>query len=547
MAGGKLPPRQKMIGMMYLVLTALLAMNVSKDILNAFVTVNNGLEKTKHNFADKNNDQYGRFSASFAENKAKFGPGYNKAQSVKTEADALVEHIDVMKVKIIAGIEPEFTEDQLRGKNEVGEDTILNLKYVKVKDNYGFSTQMLVGSDPVKPKTGEFTALELKDKMISFKDNLEKLIPADSPIRRSLDDTYTFEEKVTAGGNTENWPSYNFYHVPAAATITLLTKMQTDVRAFESDVVKYLYGSADELTYKFTGLAPAVIPHSNYIVKGDTFTAEVFLAAFDTTMSPNIYLGSAYDSVAKKITGDDMMTVDVRQGRGTIKIPTNSLGIKTYKGLIDFKGPKGDIEHYPYEIEYQVAAPSTTISATKMNVFYIGVPNPVDIAASGVAKDKVSAAISSGSISKSGDGWVVNVKSAGKVNVSVSAEVDGSRKSMGSMEFRVKKIPTPIAEIAGKNSGAIPKGRLAVTSGIVAQMEDFLFDVRVVVSDFKFVYTQANGLSKEIPVKGPRFNETIKNIIRRIKPGSRVTFEEIHATMPDGERRKLGSVVLKVV
>jgi hypothetical protein len=147
----------------------------------------------------------------------------------------------------------------------------------------------------------------------------------------------------------------------------------------------------------------------------------------------------------------------------------------------------------------------------------------------------------------SGDGWVVNVKTQGKATINVSAEVDGSRKTMGSMEFRVKRIPTPIAEIGGKSSGAIPKMKLAGTAGIIAKMENFEFDVRVVVSGFKFVYTQANGLSKEVPVKGPRFNAQMKKILRGIKPGSRVTFEDIKATMPDGEQRKLGSIVLKAV
>ena len=176
MAGGKLPPRQKMIGMMYLVLTALLAMNVSKDILNAFVTVNDGLVNTKHNFSDKNSDQYGRFEASYNENKTKFGKTWQEAQSVRKMSDEIVSYVDDMKVRIIAGIEPEATIENAIGKNEVGEDTVLNLKYVKVKDNYLFSTQMLVGSEPSSPKEGEYSALELKSKLIGYKNNLEKLI-----------------------------------------------------------------------------------------------------------------------------------------------------------------------------------------------------------------------------------------------------------------------------------------------------------------------------------------------------------------------------------
>lgn len=547
MAGGKLSPRQKMIGMMYLVLTALLAMNVSKDILNAFVTVNDGLEKTKHNFKEKNNDQYDAFLASYNENQTKVKPFYDKAIAVKKVADEVVSYIDEIKVEIIAGIEPTISKESAIGKNEFGEDTIVNLMQVKVKDNYLFSTNLLVGGDNANPKTGPLSAMELKGKMEVFRDEvLSKLDDQNGALATSIKETFTFEEKQNASGVVENWPSYNFYGVPAAATITLLTKMQTDVRNAESDLIKYLYSSVDAASFKFNKLESAVISPSNYIIRGDTFFAEVFLAAFDSTVNPGIMLGEAYDTVNNVVTGDTI-PVEVKNGKGYVKIPTSSLGDFTYSGVINFKAPNGSINHYPFKTSYQVAAPSTTISATAMNVFYIGVDNPVDIAASGVAKDKVSASISNGSITKSKEGWVVRVKKPGKAKVSVTAEVDGERKSMGAMEFRVKKIPTPVAEIAGKNSGSVPKNKLASTAGIIAKMENFEFDVRVVVSSFKFVYTQANGLSKEIPVKGPRFNDTVKKILRGIKPGSRVTFEEIKAKMPDGELRKLGAVVLKAI
>jgi len=545
MAGGKLPPRQKMIGMMYLVLTALLAMNVSKDILNAFVTVNSGLENTKNNFKDKNDDQYNRFSNQYNENKVKFGDGWAKAQKVQALANEIITYIDDIKVEIIAGVQPEVTIETARGKNQYGVDTILDLKYVKVKDNYLIPTQILVGSEPSNPKTGEHSAMELIDKLTAYKVLLEEYIPKDSPLQNSLEETYKFEDRVSPGGNVENWPSWNFYSVPCAATITLLTKMQTDVRAFESDVVKYLFGAADELTYKFTGLAPAIIPHSNYVIAGDTFTAKVFLAAFDTTMSPEILLGEGYDSTTNKITGDEI-AINVVKGNGYIKIPTRSQGLFSYKGVINFKGPKG-MENYPYEINYQVAAPSTTISATAMNVFYIGIPNPVDIAASGVPKDKIAATVSGGSISKAKDGWIVNVKTPGAAIVSVSAEIDGNRQKMGSMEFRVKKIPTPVAKIAGQNSGTINKNKLRAQLGIIAEMENFEFDVRVTVSEFKFAYVGANGLSREIDVDGPSFDSGLKNILGSLRSNTRVSFENIKVIMPGGEVRRLSPIVFKVI
>ena len=547
MAGGKLSPRQKMIGMMYLVLTALLAMNVSKDILNAFVTVNDGLEKTKNNFKDKNDDQYARFEASYNENQDKVGKYWNNAKKVREQANQVVNYIDQIKVEIIAGVQPDIPKEQIMGKDEYGRDTILNLMNVKVKDNYLVPTNILVGGDNSNPKEGEYSALELKSKLESFRDQLVGILPSESAIAKSLQETFKFEEKKNASGVVENWPSYNFYGVPTAATLTLLTKMQTDVRNAESDVVKYLYSDVDAASFKFNKLEAAVISPSNYVITGDTFRAEVFLAAFDSTQNPVISIGEEFDSTTMAVVGDTL-PLEIRDGKGYLKIPARTIGDYNYSGVIKIKNPSTkEYNPYYFDFDYKVASPSTTISATAMNVFYIGVDNPVDIAASGMPKDQIQASISNGSISKSKEGWVVRVTKPGKAVVNVAATLDGERKNMGSMEFRVKKIPTPTPEIAGKSSGSVNKNQLANTAGIIAKMENFEFDVRVVVDSYMFTYVAANGLSREVNVKGPRFTDEVKNILRRIKPGSRVTFENIKAKMPDGELRKLPPVVLKAI
>ncbi|MEQ8909107.1 MAG: gliding motility protein GldM [Vicingaceae bacterium] len=547
MAGGKLSPRQKMIGMMYLVLTALLAMNVSKDILNAFVTVNDGLEKTKRNFKDKNDDQYSRFEASYNENKEKVGKNWNQAQTVRSEANAVIDYIDQIKVEIIAGVEPSIPKDQIMGKNEFGEDTILNLMNVKVKDNYLVPTEILVGGDNANPKSGEYSALEIKSRLESFRDKMTNMLPAESALSKAITETFQFEEKRNASGVVENWPSYNFYGVPTAATLTLLTKMQTDVRNAESDVVKYLYADVDAASFKFNKLEAAVISPSNYVITGDTFRAQVFLAAFDSTQNPKIKIGERLDTNTNEIVGDTL-PLEIKDGKGYLKIPAKTVGEYNQAGVIQIKNPSTkEYNPYYFDFDYKVASPSTTISATAMNVFYIGVDNPVDISAAGVPKDKVQASITNGNISKAKDGWVVKVKKPGKAVVNVAATIEGERKNMGNMEFRVKRIPTPVPEIAGKSSGAVNKNRLANTTGIIAKMENFEFDVRVVVDSYMFTYVAANGLSREIPVKGPRFTGEVKNIINRLKPGSRVTFENIKAKMPDGELRKLPPVVLKAI
>ena len=553
MAGGKLSPRQKMIGMMYLVLTALLAMNVSKEILNAFVTVNEGLEATKHNFASKNKDQYTAFEASFSENQAKVGPYWTKAQKVRDMAEATVDYIDEIKVKIIAGVEPEWDAESLVGVNEFGEDTIVGLRHVRVKDNYLVPTNLLVGSEPANPITTEYSAMELIGKMESYRDELIRVLDdQDGALANVLRQTFVFEDQENpASHKMENWPAYNFYGVPTAATLTLLTKMQTDIRNAESDVVKYLYSSVDAASFKFNKLEAAVISPSNYVIVGDTFRAQVFLAAFDSTQNPVIQIGTSIDTTTNQVIGDTL-AIDVEQGKGYLNIPAKSIGDYQYAGVIKIKNPSTkEYNPYNFTFDYKVASPSTTISATKMNVFYIGVDNPVDISAAGVAKDQIQASISNGSISKSKDGWVVKVRTPGEatINVAANVEVDGEmeRKTMGSMKFRVKKIPTPIAEVGGKSGGSIQKAKLKAQIGLVAKMENFEFDVKVLVDSYTFSYVQSNGLTRDVKVKGYQMSQEVKGIIGNLRPGSRVTFDNIRVKMPDGELRKMAPMVFKLV
>lgn len=544
MASGKLSPRQKMIGMMYLVLTALLALNVSKEILNAFITVNEGLEETNLNFEAKNQEQYSAFIASYNENQEKVGPYWSKAQEVQKLSNEAVDYINEIKVQIIAGVEGKDPAS-LIGKNQFGEDTVYSLRHVQVKDNYIYSTNLLVGSEPGSPTTGKYSAISLKNMLINYRDELKKLVPDGSALETSLDETFSFEDRENASGKVENWAAYNFYGVPMAAAITILTKMETNIRNAESDVLKYLYSSVDASSFKFNKLEASVIPSSNYVLLGDTFRAEVFLAAFDTTKSPEILLGESMDSTNYTI-GGEQIDVDVEHGKGYINIPTNAEGDFTYHGVINYKTPSGTINHYPFKTTYQVAQPSTTIAPTKMNVFYIGVPNPVSISAPGVAADKVQASISQGSITRSKDGWVVNVSRPGTAKVSVSANMDGETKNMGSMEFRVKQIPDPIAEIGGRQSGAIRKAQLLATSGIVAKMENFDFEVRVLVNSYTFMYQAANGLLSEVPVNSNRF-DAIKGQLQNIPPNSMVFFDDIKVKMPDGTTRTLPTLSLKVI
>ena len=549
MAGGKLPPRQKMIGMMYLVLTALLALNVSKDILDSFVTINDGLEKTVANFKEKNSDLYADFQASYSENPSKVKPFYDDAQAIKISADAASDYIDRIKVKIIATLQ-EMDTAAVIGKNEFGNDTILNMMRIDAKDNTDIGTSILIGSEPSKPKTGDLSATSLRIKLEDFKGVVSERIDTSTAIYQSLIKTFDFSDKKEGGGTTSAWETFNFYGVPAAASITLLSKIQTDIRNFESDAVKFLYASVDAASFKFNKLEAAVIAPSNYILLGDTFKAEIFLAAMDSTKNPKIVVGKdiAPEGQGFKSTGDSL-NVRMVDGKGYIKVPTRSEGEYTWKGAINFEAPGGKIIPRTFETTYMVAKPSTTISATKMNVFYMGVPNPVSISAPGVPAESIRPSISGGggSIKKGTNGeWMVNVTKPGDVKITVNAEVNGKNKVMGSMDFRVKQIPTPKALISGKSSGALSPRVLAAVSGLFLDMEGFVFDVKVDVISYEFSYV-VDGFTSTIKVNGGSITSDVKDKLTRVKRNTTVSFENVKVRMPDGTTRFSTPVVFKMI
>ena len=270
----------------------------------------------------------------------------------------------------------------------------------------------------------------------------------------------------------------------------------------------------------------------------------------DSTKNPKIVVGKDIlpDGEGFKSSGDSL-NVKMVDGKGYVKVPTRSEGEFTWKGAINFEAPGGKIIPRTFETTYMVAKPSTTISATKMNVFYMGVPNPVSISAPGVPAEAIRPSISGGggSIKKgTGGEWIVTVTKPGDVKITVNAEMNGRSKMMGSMDFRVKQIPTPKALISGKSSGALSPRVLAAVSGIFLDMEGFVFDVKVDVLSYEFSYV-VDGFTSTIKVNGGNITEDVKDKLRRVKRNTTVSFETIKVKMPDGTTRFSTPVVFKMI
>jgi gliding motility-associated protein GldM len=439
MSGGDLPPRQKMIGMMYLVLTALLALNVSKDILDAFVLVNDGLENTVVNYDEKNRSLYDQFKEAKLIDEKKVAPFWEKAQKAQSFSATIIDYLENLKIKLVKETE----------KISQSEADTLQLKYVLGKDNYDIPTQLLIG----QPEDGSAgLARELKNKLEEYKTMMSNLFDAKDQKTLSLD---LKTADIHSAEGVQNWEMGNFYHTPLAASVTLLSKIQTDIKNVEYEVVNKLFQSVDKDNYKFDTIAAKIIPNSNYVMLGKKYNADVFVAAFSTTQNPTILIGK-YDSTTNALSSITD-TVPVNKGLGSYSVNTNKEGIFSYEGLINLTSPSGELKSYPFKSEYIVAKPSLVVSPDRMNVFYIGPKNPVSISVPGVASENIKATIngSGNRITKIANGKYevkLSPNSPRNVRVTVNATMpDGSTRNMGNMPFLAKKLPQPTSSVGGKS------------------------------------------------------------------------------------------------
>ena len=544
MSGGKETPRQKMIGMMYLVLTALLALNVSKDAVEAFKLVDKSLTKTTENFSAKNDLVYQEFDQAASENPQKAGPWKNIAYEVRERADEMHEYIQDLKIDIIQTAEGKDSEALLP-------DREIEVEHVKKIDESNIPSQILVGSD----QNG--AAFDLKAAINDYRSFLLDIIGnKNTSISNSIEASLDTEDPVIKGEKVL-WVNHMFQASPLIAAITLLSKLQSDIRNSEAETLNFLYSQIDAGSFKFNSLIPTIITNSNYVMRGNEYQAEVFIAATDTTQQPEVLVGTYETTVNAsgieeyRMTGDPETLIVDERGRGIYRRKPTVDGEKTWGGLIRMKAPDGNIISYPFEEKYTVAPPNYVVSPTAMNVFYVGVDNPVDVSVSGAGADKTFVSMTNGSIKKGRykdfrGSYIANPKTPGTMaNVTVSAEINGVRRSFAPIPFRVQIVPPPVAKVAGKNSGAIAKGILAAQVMVFADLEDFLFDIQYDVTAFT-IEINDRGFAVTEPSNSARITAAQKSLINRLKRNDRVVFTDIKAIGPDGRQRSLPPIVLRI-
>lgn len=516
------PPsaRQKMINLMYIVLLAMLAMNISSDVLNGFTIVGDSLSKSTANASLQNNAVYREFAMQDSLNHEKVGEWYAKAINVKAMSDSLYDFAD--QLKLLIAIEAD-------GKDARVDD-------IKNREDLEAATQVMLS-----PTRGK--GRELFDAINSYRNQILGMV-TDATQREIISANFSTDVPLTAGALGKNWQEYNFENMPVAAAITMLTKLQNDVRYAEGEVLHTLIKNIDVGDLRVNAVNAYVIPTSQNVVQGSPFSARIIMAAVDSTARPAIFIDG------RQIESDD----------GWYEVMCNRTGDYSLDGYLELQTAGGTLRR-DFSQKYTVVPPAATVSNTMMNVLYAGYDNPISISVPGVPSNLISASIQNGNgtIKASGGGYIVTPARIGEnVVIAVSANQDGRRQSMGQYEFKVRQLPdpTPFIEYKDENGNtqryrgdgtAISSETVINSNGVVAAIDDGLLNIGFKVLSFETVFFSSIGDAVSELSDGAKFSNRQKKNISSLKRGKRFYIQRVRAIGPDGIERQLNTALEVVI
>jgi gliding motility-associated protein GldM len=561
MAGHKETPRQKMIGMMYLVLTALLALNVSADILNAFTIVNEGMVQTNDNFEAKNNMLYAQFQKQYELNKAKVGPYYQTALKAQKYSQDLINIIKDVQNKVIGYTElgtelkePVIYDFPFEFENKQGEsvDTIiheprdLELEWIHQKANFDKPMNIMLGVGNEDGTGGEAT--RLKEAFEQYKKDILSLLGKEQAdgIKLGLNTEGHFNKHA---GKYQNWEMNTFYHTVLSADVVLLNKYIAEVMNIEAEVVAKLYENIDASSFKFDVVESALIPKANIVIAGEPYEAKIFIAAYSSTDTPQVLIQKDIDTLYSKGFDNALKLDSISEGVTYYKVPTSSVGDYKYAGVIRVKKPDGGYLTKHFTSSYTVIKPSASVSADKMNVVYRGLNNPLTIAATGFTNIKLVSS-GGGSLTSKGNSKYMFKPSLGKAQKVtfrvVATKDDGTTTSMGPFEFRIRNLPAPVTRLAGKSEGTIRKGALTTQPTLLSQLDNFLFDgVKYTVISYEVMVMGRGIAASPKRVRGSRLPADVLKIIKKAGKGTLIVVNNVKVKGPDGVKGASG-VTLKL-
>jgi len=515
-------PRQKMINMMYLVLTALLALNVSSEILNAFRTVNNSIISASGVIDNKNQTVYASFDELLKDPKTSekarlWQPYANQAKALSTDVNTYINNIKTelkkeADLKIENGVEV-FAEDNLDASSRLFDTKGRGLElYNKLKT---YKTQLLATLDP-----GKFSDPIIKKGVAQKREELEKNFPLDLSVPKSQ-----------TGSQKDDWSSGYFYMTPTIASITILSKFQNDVKNAESQVVDYFLSQVGSVKVVFDEFQPLIGTNATYLMPGDELEITAGIGAYSKAATPRISIGGS--------------TPALTEGKAVYKTTVSGAGEKSVNVVINYTKPDGSTGTIEKAIRYTVGVPSgASVFLEKMNVLYTGVDNPVTVSAGSAGLEKMNVSFTGGGGVRSAGGgrFILKPEKVGPANINVT--VDGKTTPFA---MRVKRLPDPTGMVGGSKGGAFSAANFKAQGGLIARLLDSDFDAQFRVISYTI---GANGGAfqtyQNASNDGARWSGNAASIISRATPGSSIFFEQIQVQGPDGVTRTIPPIIFQL-
>ena len=554
MSGAKETPRQKMIGMMYLVLTALLALNVSVEVLDAFTTVNDGLENTYTSVDKKIVDYYNTFEQQYDKQPEKAEKYWSKAQEIRTKTDEFINFIE-RDIKLALLLQNNgVTEEELLNPVKEEDAVISDKEAADPKKNRRVFHKINFDNLSGKDKHDAVTAFMIEQGNAEvlrkrIEDYRQYVVTAlDSAGIANFDEhigLITDGQYFAGSGEPLTWEMKNFNHVIIPAAISILNEIVGEVQTTEYDAISELYKNIGASDFKFNTLEAKVFPKTTYVLKGQDYEADVFIVASDDTKEFDAKFARGVKDFSKA-SENAINKVSSQKGIVKIKVPTSSVGEQTIAGVIEMKNPvTGEIEPYPFNTSYTVAPPSANVTPTKMNVMYRGLENPIAISAPGFTSDQINVSVTNGElVKKNGEYFVKPGNENNITTVTVSTTIDGKRVILDNCDFRLKRTPDPVPVLNGRTNDKFTKEEIIAAGGFVLTMPDFDFEgyhSQVLSYD---VSTIVAGYLKPIKgIQGRKFNKEVEDLIKSARRGQRVSIENIRVKSPDGEERILNTPI----
>lgn len=506
MAGGKQTPRQRMMGILYLVLLGLIALDVPDSLLDSFKHISDSLKASETNVQTGIDQTFKSFEATkLKDQPQRAQPILDKAKKAQQLSDDLYNYIESLKKKFISeagDIDPKTGDYSGRENLDVSVHLMIN------DGKYAYELHKKID----ETRNGLLALLNDKEKAGV---NLSLDAPAPPHIN---------------GFPDKDWENANFGEgIPMAAAMTALIKIQSDTKNAENEVVKKILGEVDQAVVNLDQFSAVAVAPSSYVLQGQPYTAQVFLTASDSKSTPDISVDGA--------------KLSVQGGKGIYTGNTSSEGLKTWTGTIRVKQNDGTYKTYSTGPQtYQVAKPSAVVSPDKMNVLYIGVPNPVTVSAPGVPTSSLKLNISGGSLSGgSGGHYIAQVRTLGTAKITVTGD---KGMVLGTSEFRVKRIPDPKPEFAGKSGGNTSAANIRAQDKVFAKLDNFDFDAKFSVTRFTLLIAKPRQDVIILSTTGSELSGAMRSAMNTVTSGTTIVFKDIIAVGPDGSQRGLDPIVL---